>query len=662
MQLTDLVANHHAVAPAESVGSDAWADGTDGASALAALVRLGAGLIPDAICWVARAGDADGRLLACFPSPPPDPGWLRALARQAERGACLFSDLRASASGAAARGRGNLYRFFAGTPLIAPDGRPSGVLCLLARAPRHGREAADRALLDDLATTAAAVTTQIARARQEEPSVAALRLRVGQLLEACRLAHIRTWELTRDDAASDAALDAAFGPIHAEDRERVRAAIRRCAAQQSAFEVEFRVRRPDRPIAFARVAGRCHLDPGGTLAKFSGVRQDISERKEAEAASLQAEKLKSIGRLTGGIAHDFNNLLTVISMNLEMLGELLPSGHEFAEYIEPARQAANSGAELTARLLAFAQRQPLRPERVPLDQFLPSLRELAVRTIGGRCTIDLHCAPDIGACLVDRAQLESALLNLIANARDAMPAGGRIVITAANATSSPPATDGLAQGATVSISVADDGIGVPPEIMDRVFEPFFTTKPVGKGTGLGLSMVLGFARQSGGRVEITSKPHRGTCVVLHLPLAAGAGAETDADRPGTPWRPPPARTLVVDDAPDVLRAVTRMCRDIGLRPTAAGSAEEAMALLRGGVPFDLLLTDVILPGRFGGAEIAHEGLRAQPSLRVLFTSGYSDAEIVNRARIGRDSEVLVKPYNRKQLLAALRRVMEHRPT
>ena len=662
MQLTTPVASSYAVAATETVGSDARGVGSGAASALAALVRLGAGSLPDAVCWVADAGAEGGGLLACFPSPPPDSGWLRALAGQAEQGACVFADLRQDATGAAARGQGSLFRFFAGTPLITPDGRVSGALCLLARAPRPGHEAADRALLDDLGAAAAAIMARTGAAGYEDSSAAALRRRIGQLLEACHLAQIRTWELTREDAASDAALDAAFGPIHPEDRERVRAAIRRCTTQHAAFEVEFRVRRPDRPIAFARVAGRCHLDAGGRLAKFSGVRQDISERKEAEAASLQAEKLKSIGRLTGGIAHDFNNLLTVISMNLEMLGELLPAGHEFAEYVEPARQAANSGAELTARLLAFAQRQPLRPETVALDQFLPSLRELAVRTIGGRCTIDLRCAPDIGACLVDRAQLESALLNLIANSRDAMPAGGPIVITAANTTGAPPGGDGRGQSDYVSISVADDGVGVPPEIIDRVFEPFFTTKPVGKGTGLGLSMVLGFARQSGGRVEITSRPHRGTAVVLHLPRAAGAGGAAESDRGGTPWRPPPARTLVVDDAPDVLRAVTRMCRDIGLRPTAAGSAEEAMALLRGGVPFDLLLTDVILTGRFGGAEIAQEGLRAQPALRVLFTSGYSDADIVNRARIGRDSEVLVKPYNRKQLLAALRRVMEDRPS
>ena len=497
-------------------------------------------------------------------------------------------------------------------------------------------------------------------ADRSQAADAALQLQSEQLLEACRLARIATWDMAvpEAEAEADAALIAAFGEVHPEDRGRLRAALRGAIASGTGFDVEYRMLADGRRVGFARAAGRCHTDATGAVARISGVAQDITERKEAEAASLQAEKLKAIGRLTGGIAHDFNNLLTVISMNLEMLAELIPPQHAFWDYVEPARQAANSGAELTARLLAFAQRQPLRPETVRLDGFLASLRELAMRTIGGRCTIDLRADPAIGACLSDRAQLESALLNLIANARDAMPAGGRIVISAVNRTVAAPGCDGLAPGTYVSVAVADEGIGVPPEIIDRVFEPFFTTKPVGKGTGLGLSMVLGFARQSGGRVEIESRPGHGTTVSLILPRAPDDAARP-APRPArAAWRPLPLRTLVVDDAPEVLRAMTRMCADVGLRAVAAGSAEQALALLRQAPPFDLLLTDVILPGRFGGAELAREALRLHPALRVLYTSGYSDVEIVNRTRIERGSEVLIKPYSRRELLAALRRVME----
>lgn len=664
MQPTRIAADANgSVAPGgwTSAGQDT-AGGDAAALALQRLAALAARLVPDSVCWITVSADAGQQLRAASETMPADLSWHLALARQAAREPCLFADLQGSAARAAvARARNGPFRFFAGTPLHSEEGLTIGALCLLGRAPRFGQQSQDRALLRDLAAIASPLALQLHKTDPMEAAAPQVRLPTEQLLEAWHLARIRNWELAAEIAEEDAALHATFGPVHPEDRRVLRAAIARCLATGAGFDIEFRVLQPDRHVTFARAAGRCQIDTAGVPTKIGGVWQDITERKEAEAASVQAEKLKSIGRLTGGIAHDFNNLLTVISMNLEMLADLVPTGHEFWQYIEPARQAANSGAELTARLLAFAQRQPLRPETVRLDQFLPSLRELAVRTIGGRCTIDLVCAPDIGTCLVDRAQLESALLNLIVNARDAMPAGGRIVIAAVNTTIAQPGADGLAPGEYVSVSVSDEGTGVPPEIMDRVFEPFFTTKPVGKGTGLGLSMVLGFSRQSGGRVEIESKPGQGTSVVLHLPRAAGENALRIAADAGEDWAPLPWRTLVVDDATDVLRAMTQMCREIGLKPTPAGSAEDAIALLHSNVPFDLLLTDVVLPGRFGGVDIAQEGKHARPALRVLFTTGYADAGIVNHGRVHHSSEVLIKPFTRQQLLAALRRVMEQQP-
>lgn len=665
MQLTDVVADIDLIAgdllpAAEHYGQDGVADDRP-ARALERLARLAARLVPESVCWITLCTEGEHRVQACSAALPAELSWHLALARQAAERDCVFADLRAGATGAAVRGRSGRFRFFAGAPLLQPQRQCMGAICLLAPTPRPGQEAQDRALLRDLAAIAVPAAVLLAEADPLHATATQLHLRTEQLLEACRLARIRTWDLAVGSADSDAALEAAFGPVHSEDQAMLRAAVARCCATQVGFDLEFRILRPGRRTGFVRAVGRCHVDATGAAVKLSGVCQDLTERREAEAASLQAEKLKSIGRLTGGIAHDFNNLLTVISMNLEMLAELTPTGHEFREFIEPARQAANSGADLTARLLAFAQRQPLRPETVPLDRFLPSLRDLAGRTIGGRCTIALACAADIGACLVDRVQLQSALLNLIANARDAMPAGGRIVIGAANTTIGAAGADGLAPGAYVSISVADDGVGVPPEIIDRVFEPFFTTKPVGKGTGLGLSMVLGFARQSGGRVTIASTPGRGTSVALHLPRATAAADRPAAVDAAQAWTPLPWRTLVVDDAPDVLRAMTRMCQEIGLLPVPAGSAEEAIALLRGETPFDLLLTDVVLPGRFGGAEIAREGKRARPSLRVLFTSGYLDADIVNRACVDRGSEVLVKPFSRAQLRFALQRLTDAWP-
>jgi signal transduction histidine kinase/CheY-like chemotaxis protein len=501
-----------------------------------------------------------------------------------------------------------------------------------------------------------------------------LRLRSQQLLEACKLAKITTWDLdagvaapadAADLSAFDAAVDRAIGPFHPDDRGILRAALIRCITQRTPFDVEVRAPSPSRTHAFYRVVGRCQGGNDGEPVRLTGVCQDITDRKDAETTILQAEKLKSIGELTGGIAHDFNNLLTIISINLEMMLECVAAGEagELAGLIEPALQATSSGAKLTAHLLAFAQRQPLSPSVVPLGPFLASLRDLAVRTIGPYCTIDLVCPANVWKCLADRVQLESALLNLIVNARDAMPAGGRIVIEAGNV-SLRRETAGLSPGDYVRLCVADEGVGVSPDIMNRVFEPFFTTKPVGKGTGLGLSMVLGFARQSNGRVEIESEPGRGTRVSLHLPRAMREDVP-EADAPAlapSHWTPPPLRTLVVDDTPEVLRAMTRMCREIGLQAVGAESVEGALELLRVGPDFELLLTDVILPGRFGGAELAREARRLVPAIRVLFTSGYTEAKIVNRAALAPDAELLVKPFTRRRLVGALRKVIEARPS
>ncbi len=471
--------------------------------------------------------------------------------------------------------------------------------------------------------------------------------------EAWHLARLRSWELTLPPAAQDQhdAIRAAFGVLHPDDRETVRQDLLRAARQQQRVDIEFRTLDAGR-ATFWHAVGRCRPP----MSRLAGVCQDISARREAELAVQQSDKWTSLGQLTGGIAHDFNNLLTVISTNLEMLLDLLPAGHDYVEFIEPARKAAASGADLIARLLAFAQRQPLRPEAIELCSFLADLRGLAARTIGTRYTIDISCPAEVAACRADRVQLEAALLNLIVNARDAMPAGGRIAITAANVDAGAPAGAAFDFGGQVSIAVGDDGGGIAPEIIDRVFDPFFTTKPVGKGTGLGLSMVQGFARQSGGRVAISSRFGHGTEVALYLPCAAEqAGAAAGASLFGGGWRPPPWRVLVVDDTPDVLSAVVRMCRLLGLHPTPAASAEEAIALLRGS-GFDLLLTDVVLLGRLGGAEIAREAQFLQPDIRVLYMSGYADTDIVNRAKLDDGAGLLVKPYGRTQLLAALRRI------
>jgi signal transduction histidine kinase len=491
--------------------------------------------------------------------------------------------------------------------------------------------------------------------------------RSDALAEACRLAKMRLWTISVDPQNAlagavagpasqwiEAAALTAFGAVHGDDRRLVHRALAGCVEHAKAFDIEFRLIRPRRQVEYCRALGRSVRDEKGRLIGLTGVCQDITERKQTELAVMQTEKWNSIGQLTGGIAHDFNNLLTVIATNLEMLADLVGSDAECREYIDSARNAAASGAALTARLLAFAQRQTLRPEMVPLDRFLASVRTLAGRTIGAQHPIIVRQPPEVWHCRVDRVQLESALLNLLVNARDAMPAGGSIVIEASNHTASLPTPTGLPPGDYVALSVEDEGAGIPTDIADRIFEPFFTTKPVGRGVGLGLSTALGFVRQSGGNIVVDSTAGEGTRVTIYLPRAHGNYGAAELSAHGQTWRPPPLRTLLIDDTPEVLSAVGKMCRSVGLRVSPAADAEQALSLLRTGEDFNLLLTDIVLPGRMGGVELARAAHDLLPSLSILYMSGYSDTEIVGRTRLDTDAPLLMKPFSRKQLVDAIR--------
>ena len=323
----------------------------------------------------------------------------------------------------------------------------------------------------------------------------------------------------------------------------------------------------------------------------------------------------------------------------------------------PALQAVASGADLTGRLLSFARRVPLRPEITDLNKFLPPLRDLAHRTLGERYPIKMDLATDLGRAAVDQAQLEAALLNLIINARDAMPGGGPVTLQTANLHIDAPAPgDDATPGDYVMVAVNDVGMGVPAEIRDRVFEPFFTTKAIGKGTGLGLSMVIGFAKQSGGFVRLESEPGEGTSVQIYFPRAESDGEPDGRAGAMSDWLPGPCRVLIVEDRPDVLTAVCRISDEIGLLPTPARNGEEALVALRSGARFELLFTDIVLGGAMDGLDLAEEAKRLLPGLLVLLTTGYSEAVQKHTNRVA-GAVVLAKPYTRVQFLAALRKLL-----
>ncbi len=379
-------------------------------------------------------------------------------------------------------------------------------------------------------------------------------------------------------------------------------------------------------------------------------------------ALARSERLGAVGRLTGGIAHDFNNLLTVILGNAELLRDKLAGTEPLRKLAETTARAAERGAELTQQLLAFSRRQTLRPKPIDVSTLLAGMDSLLRRALSAKVEIRFAPAPDTWRALADPAQLEAAILNLCINARDAMPDGGTITIATANA--APDAMQALGEGNLepgdyVSIAVSDTGIGMDRATVERAFEPFFTTKDVGKGTGLGLSMVYGFAKQSKGHVRIASERGRGTTVTLYLPRAAAPADEAGEAKPAPRGAVRGSeRILLVEDDDLVREHVRGQLEELGYRVADVASGREAIAVLTRSDPFDLLLTDVAMPGGMSGADLAGAARRLRPGLPVLFTTGFAGEA---GAALGADvagSHLLRKPFHRDELAAKLRDVLK----
>jgi nitrogen-specific signal transduction histidine kinase len=388
---------------------------------------------------------------------------------------------------------------------------------------------------------------------------------------------------------------------------------------------------------------------------------DLTDRRELDERLRQAQKLEAVGQLTGGVAHDFNNLLTVILGNAELLTAELEGQPELHQLSEMVMTAAERGAELTNRLLAFSRRQALEPRAIDVGTLAVGMQGMLRRTLGEHIEIAVLRTPDGWLADVDPGQLEVALLNLAINARDAMPQGGRLTIETANTW-----LDGgdvtlpsdAHPGAYVTVSVSDTGTGMAPEIVARVFEPFFTTKEVGKGSGLGLSMVYGFAKQSGGHARVYSEPGHGTVVRIYLPRAR-TGQEPPAAVGATTAAPSGhEHILVVEDDALVRAHVCGLIRGLGYRVTAAAAGPEALARLQEADDIQLLLTDMVMPGGMNGAELAEAAMAVRPGLKVLLTSGYTEQFLQQGGRIERGVTLLSKPYHRHELATKLRRVLE----
>ena len=395
----------------------------------------------------------------------------------------------------------------------------------------------------------------------------------------------------------------------------------------------------------------------------AAIRQRTSELMAAEEALRQAQKMEAVGQLTGGLAHDFNNLLASISGSLQVLRIKLARGQleGTARYIEMGLESVTRAAALTQRLLAFARRQTLDARPTDVNRLIAGMEDLIRRTVGGAVTIDVAGLADLWTTRIDPPQLESALLNLCINARDAMmPAGGRITIGTANEAvdGAAEAEDGLAAGDYVVLSVADTGAGMTPEVLARIFDPFFTTKPLGQGTGLGLSMVYGFVRQSGGQVRVSSQVGAGTTMRLYLPRHEGQ-AEALEVAP-TAQEPEGGRgetVLVIEDQEPIRMVIAEVLESAGYHVVTASDGPGGLHVLQRPGRVDLLITDVGLPGGLNGRQVADAGRVDRPALKVLFITGYAEGAAVGDGQLDSGMEILTKPFDLEVLAARVRAII-----
>ena len=510
---------------------------------------------------------------------------------------------------------------------------------------------------------------------------AALRASEERLDRAQAIAGIGSWELDvttgryvwskelyrlrgLDPQTFDPTIETVPRYLHPDDFPMARGWIDRLMAGEEQAALEPRFVRPDGEIRVLRVEGRPVRDTDGVVRRVAGTMQDVTERRLIERQLAQAQKMEAIGNLTGGMAHDFNNVLGVIIGNLDLLKRLVRNDGAAAELCGEALDGATRCAELIRRLLAFARRQSLHPESTDVNALVNEVARLLGRVLGEDIALNLHLDAGLLPVMADPAQLEAALVNFATNARDAMPAGGRLDIStnsvtldAGYAAMHPDVTP----GPYVCIEISDTGCGIAPEIIGRIFEPFFTTKEPGKGTGLGLAMAFGFVKQSGGHLAVYSEPGLGTTFRAYLPVHAQSAGEPARPVDDAVVPRGSETVLVVEDNKRLRRATIRQMKQLGYRVLEAEHADAALAVLAGGAAPDLLFTDVVMPGKMDGLALAQRATALQPGLKVLLTSGFPGVRGANRNAVDCPFPMLNKPYRYDELARRVRVVLDTGP-
>ncbi|ARQ01230.1 hybrid sensor histidine kinase/response regulator [Pseudorhodoplanes sinuspersici] len=435
--------------------------------------------------------------------------------------------------------------------------------------------------------------------------------------------------------------------------------IARSMGGETLRDIRVRRQRKDGSLVDISFEAAPMYDDMGGVTSVAFALTDITDRNKLEQRLRQSEKMDVIGQLTGGVAHDFNNMLTVITGTIDLLAEGVADRPELAVIAKLISEAADRGAELTRHLLAFARKQPLRPRLTNVTHVAQEAANLLRQTLGEQINIDWKLSDRAWSAMVDPGQLVTAIVNLAVNARDVMPDGGKLTIETKNVFLDEAYADEhseVVSGAYVMIAVSDTGPGIPMAIRDKVFEPFFTTKDVGKGTGLGLSMVYGFVKQSGGHIKLYSEEGYGTTFKIYLPRA-GCSLIDAADMSAMPLVGGNETILVVEDDPIVRVSVTTQLKSMGYQVMTAENGLDALAVINEGAAFDLLFTDVVMPGSMNGRALVEEVRKKRPSIKVLFTSGYTQDAIVHHGRLDPDVLLLAKPYRKTDLAQMIRKAI-----
>jgi len=508
----------------------------------------------------------------------------------------------------------------------------------------------------------------------------ALRQSAASLAEAQRLTNIGNWRwsIERDELLScseeyariygvsvDEIHDHMKGQmtqiIHPDDRLRYAKFAELVDQEERDYEIEYHIVRPDGKIRIVRELGEVIFDENGKAIEDFGTIQDVTELREAQAKLLQSQKLEALGQLTGGIAHDFNNLLSVVLGNLQLAEKLTAQDERITEWIRSAIEATDRGSDLVERLLAFSRKQALDAKIIDANELLISMQELLSRTLGEEFDVTIGTADDLWLTKADPGQLETALLNLAINARDAMVGGGTVKIETANIHVDDVGHASqieLKAGDYVLISVCDEGVGISPDIIGEVFQPFFTTKSPGEGSGLGLSMVYGFARQSGGSIEVSSDVGQGTTVKLYLPRTTAAKSDAltavaNVEKPVGGGE----TILVVEDDLAVRKVAVSLLEELGYQVLKAKDGPSAMAALKD-EQVDLLFSDIIMPGGMRGDELANLACEHNSNLKVLHCSGCGQHMESQSDTAPPSHAVLKKPYRIEELASAVRQILD----